>query len=367
MLPGEYAMSTYATAFTKHAGIEVPLVCGAMYPCSNPELVAAVSEAGGIGIIQPLSLVFVHGHAYKEGIKYIQSLTNKPIGLNVITEKSSKIYEDRMRQYVDIALEMGIRFFVTSLGNPRWVCDKAHKYGGYVYHDVTERKWALKALDSGVDGLIAVNDRAGGHAGSKTAAQLLDALGDLGKPVLCAGGIGDEHDFAEVMKLGYAGVQMGTRFIATTECKTHPDYKKAIIDADEKDIVLTERISGVPVAVIRTPYVDQVGTSAGFIGRMMLRGHKTKHWMRMFYSLRSVWQLKRGLLKPMSSKDYWQAGKSVAHIHKVESAGEIVKRCAQALAASSNAGTTSKTYNEPAARAAKAPRKSKARTASTSA
>ena len=112
--------------FLEHARIEVPLVCGAMYPCSNPELVAAVSEAGGIGIIQPLSMVFVHRHDFREGLRLIKRLTSKPVGMNVIVEKSSKVYQQRMQEWVDIALEEGVRFFVTSLGNPRWVVEKAH-------------------------------------------------------------------------------------------------------------------------------------------------------------------------------------------------------------------------------------------------
>ena len=99
--------------------------------------------------------------------------------------------------------------------------EKAHAAGGFVYHDVTERKWAAKALDAGVDGLIAVNDRAGGHAGPKSAEALIAELGDLGVPVVCAGGIGDEADFVRALRMGYAGVQMGTRFIATTECTAH--------------------------------------------------------------------------------------------------------------------------------------------------
>jgi nitronate monooxygenase len=153
------------TVFSTQVGIEHPIICGAMYPCSNPELVAAASEAGGIGIIQPLSMVFVHKHDFKEGLKFIKSKTNKPIGMNIITEKSSKIYEDRMRKWLDIALEEGIRFFVTSLGSPKWVVDKVTPFGGVVYHDVTEKKWAEKALQGGAHGLICVNNRAGGHAG----------------------------------------------------------------------------------------------------------------------------------------------------------------------------------------------------------
>jgi nitronate monooxygenase len=89
-------MSLLQTALTEQLGIEVPLICGAMYPCSNPELVAAVSEAGGIGVVQPLSLVYVHRHPFREGLRLIRSLTAKPIGMNVIVEKSSKVYQERM-------------------------------------------------------------------------------------------------------------------------------------------------------------------------------------------------------------------------------------------------------------------------------
>jgi nitronate monooxygenase len=120
----------YETEFTKQVGIKYPIICGAMYPCSNPELVASVSEAGGIGIVQPLSMVFVHKHDFRKGLKLIKSLTKNPIGLNIITEKSSKVYEERMQQWLDISLEEGVRFFVTSLGNPKWVVDKVTRYGG---------------------------------------------------------------------------------------------------------------------------------------------------------------------------------------------------------------------------------------------
>ena len=178
-------------------------------------------------------------------------------------------------------------------------------------------------------GLIAVNDRAGGHAGAKSAAALRDELGDLGVPLVCAGGVGAPADFVAALGLGYAGVQMGTRFIATVECRAHADYKQAIVDAGEDDIVLTERVTGVPLAVIKTPFVTRVGTHAGPLARWLLRHRRTKHWMRTFYALRSLWSLKRGALEGTSSKDYWQAGKSVSGIQKVESAGEIVHRFAE--------------------------------------
>lgn len=317
------------TKFTQQAGVEFPIICGAMYPCSNPELVAAVSEAGGLGIIQPLSLTYVHGHEYRKGLQFIKSLTSKPIGLNATVEKSSKTYEDRMKQWIDIGIEEGIRFFDTSLGNPKWIVEKAHAVGGVVYHKVTERKWALKAVEAGVDGLIAVNDRAGGHAGDRDLRRLLDEIRDLGLPVICGGGIGDENDFVEALQLGYAGVMMATRFIATEECTAHANYKKAIVEADEKDIVHTERVTGVPLSVIRTEYVDRVGIKAGWFAKAMLRHRQLKKMMRLIYALRSLRQLKRSSLQgKMSSKDYYQAGKSVHGIHAVEKTVDVIRRYA---------------------------------------
>ncbi|HET6680561.1 MAG TPA: nitronate monooxygenase [Gemmatimonadaceae bacterium] len=318
------------TALMRDAGIAVPLICGAMYPCSNPELVAAVSDAGGIGIVQPISLSFVHGRPLRDGLRFIRTLTNAPIGFNALIESSSRRYHERMVSWVDIALEEGVRFFVTSLGKPRWVVDAVHAAGGVVYHDVTERRWALKARDSGVDGLIAVNARAGGHAGPLGAAALLDDVADLGLPVVCAGGVGSAAEFAAALAMGYSGVQMGTRFIATTECNAHPRYKQAILDAVESDVVLTERLTGVPVAVLNTPYVQRLGLRAGPIARRLLRHPRTKHWMRSWYGLSSLVRLKRTSRGGDLSRDYWQAGGSVANIHELVAAGAVVRDCARA-------------------------------------
>lgn len=310
-------------------GLKVPVICGAMYPCSNPELVAAVSAAGGIGIVQPLSLTYVWSHDFREGLKKIKSITSNPFGMNVLLEKTSRVYEDRMRQWIDIALEEGCRFFVTALGNPKETVERIHKAGGIVFHDVTERKWALKAKEAGVDGLICVNNRAGGHAGTLTPEALFDQVKDLGLPLICAGGIGDAETFGRMLKLGYTGVQMGTRFIATKECLSHADYKDAIVNADEKDIVLTERVTGIPLSVIRTPYVDKIGTKAGALARFLLKQRKTKEWMRLYYNVKALWAMKRSVHRGFSTKDYWQAGKSVAGVEKVESVADILGRFTQ--------------------------------------
>ncbi len=317
--------------FLKMAGIDIPLICGAMYPCSNPELVAAVSEAGGIGIIQPLSLTYVHGYDFKEGLRYMKSLTSRPLGLNLVIEQSSKRYLERSKEWLDIALEEGIGFYVTALGNPDWVVEKVKAANGIVFHDATEIKWAKKALDNGVDGLICVNDRAGGHAGKLSAAQLLEDFAAFDVPMICAGGIGSAEAFSEVLAMGYSGCQLGTRFIATQECSAHLDYKKAIIAASEDDIVLTDKISGIPVSVINTPSVQRMGTKANPLARILLRGSKTKHWMRTFYTLQSLWKLKKASVKGMNYRDYFQAGKSAGSIDEVLSVAELVEQFAAVM------------------------------------
>ncbi|MDH3537316.1 MAG: nitronate monooxygenase [Gammaproteobacteria bacterium] len=315
-----------AQQFCEQLGIRYPVIGGAMYPCSNPELTAAVSAAGGIGILQPISLTYVHGHEYREGIRLMQSLTDKPIGMNALIEKSSQKYQQRMSEWVDIALEEGIRFFVTSLGKPDWVAQRVHAVGGLVYHDVTELKWARIGLDNGADGLICVNNRAGGHAGQKSMRQLYEELHDLGVPLVCAGGVGEARDFRAAMDCGYAACQLGTRFIASTECRASEAYKQAVVDAVEADIVLSERVTGVPVSVINTDFIRRNGTRLGWFSRWMLSGNKTKHWMRMYYGLKSVWQLKRSSLDETGENDYWQAGKSVAGINGIESCEAIMQQ-----------------------------------------
>jgi nitronate monooxygenase len=317
-------MSQLATRLTRDVGIELPVIGGAMYPCSNPELVAAVSEAGGIGVLQPVSLTYVHGHDFLQGLRYIRSMTSRPIGMNALLEGSSRIYRQRMTRWLNTALEEDVRFFVTSLGKPDWVVRLAEQAGGLVYHDVTDRRWADKAMDSGVHGLIAVNQRAGGHAGPKSAEALYEELAPLDLPIICAGGVGDPDAFIQALSLGYDGVQIGTRLIATTECTASDAYKAAILAADEDDIVLSERITGVPLAVIRTPYVQRVGTRAGAVARWLLSGRRTKHWMRTFYAVRSAMKLRRASLDPAATHDYWQAGRSVAGIRSVEPVAAIL-------------------------------------------
>ena len=323
---------TIQTKFTDHAGVEYPIICGAMYPCSNPELVSAASNGGGLAIMQPVSLIYAHGWDLRKGIKYIKSMTNKPFGFNALIEKSNKIHIERMSVWIDIALEEGIRFFVTSLGKPDWVCEKVHAVGGVVYHDVTTRHWAKKGKDSGVDGLICVNNRAGGHLGDQSKEQMFEELHDMNLPLICAGGVGGEDELNDALRLGYDGVQMGTRFIATDECNTSDNYKRAIIEANEEDISWTKRISGVPISVIKTKNFRQENS---WLVRKLLSG-KFKHLARTFINSISYWRLKS--IKQSDEKngspkstELYSAGKSVGAIDNTVSATVIMRELGESI------------------------------------
>jgi len=321
-----------SNSLIQHSGVEFPIICGAMYPCSNPELVAAASNGGGMAILQPVSLTFVHGYDLREGIRYIRSLTDRPIGFNALIEKGSKKYIEKMSNWIDIALEEGIRFFVTSLGKPDWVCDRVHQAGGFVYHDVSNRHWAKKGKDCGVDGLICVNARAGGHLGTSSMENMFEELYDLGLPLICAGGIGSEAQLSNAMEIGYDGVQMGTRFIATLECNTPEDYKNAIVEASESDIVSTTRMTGIPIAVIRTK--EYKNENSWLIQKLL--NSRFKHHTRMLLNLNSFIRLKY-LSRSNSSKNnqkkrkYYSAGKSVQSVKSIESATTIMRRLGESL------------------------------------
>jgi len=312
------------SSFLEDTGVKIPIIGGPMYPCSNPELVAAISEADGIGIVQPISLTYVYGYEFREGLRYIKSLTSKPIGMNVLIEKSSFKYQERMKEWIEIALDEGIRFFITSLGKPDWVVKQVHAHGAKVYHDVTEMKWAKIALKSGVDGLICVNSFAGGHAGNKDPIGLFNDLKDLGLPLVCAGGVGNHDKFEEMINLGYEAVQMGTAFIASNECQVPLAYKEAIVKAKKEDIVRSLNVTGVEVSVINTPYIQKLGLTPNSFFTWMLDNKILKRFVRLFYMLRSLKNL-RSLVKGKKSQEgFFQAGKSVEGVTSIEPVKTII-------------------------------------------
>lgn len=191
---------------------------------------------------------------------------------------------------------------------------------------MTLPKWATIAIEHQVDGLIAVNRNAGGHAGSLQLTRLYEALQGYQLPLVAAGGIASATSFAEAMQLGYQAVQMGTRFIASRECTASDAYKQAIIAAHAEDILLTRKITGVPVSVIDNAYVKRKGRELNWLQKFALEHRALKHIMRTLMSLKSLHRFKRSLFATKENSDYWQAGKSAGDIDSVLSVNEIIHR-----------------------------------------
>jgi nitronate monooxygenase len=298
--------------FLQDSGAKVPIICGPMYPGSNPELIAAVSEAGGFGVVQPVTMTSLYGHDFRKGLQLIKQLTKKPFGVNfTIFGGANQKYHEQMRTWMEIAIEEDIKFFLTSLGKPHEVIKRAKENGIKVYHDVHNKKVGLAMMDAGVDGLICLNWRAGGQTGVQSAEQFMEDLKDVNVPLICAGGISSKEDYQKALEMGYAGVLMGTRFLATHECKVSNAYKQAIVNAEEKDIVWTNKIAGNNSSMIKTDDIMKGGLRTGPIINFMLKYEKLKKYARMYLMSRGL----KNTTKPPST--------TACSIGKLEKALEI--------------------------------------------
>ena len=318
-------MNSNVKQFLSDTGAKKPIICGPMYPGSNPELVAAVSDSGGFGVVQPVALTSLYGHDFREGLQLIKQLTDKPFGVNfTIFGGANKKYHEQMKEWMEISIEEGIKFFLTSLGKPDSVVKTAKEHGIKVYHDVPNKKVALAMRDSGVDGLNCINWRGGGQTGIQAAEQFMEELHDIDIPLICAGGIGNAKDFKQALKLGYAGVQLGTRFLATNECMITDSYKQAIVDSSEDDIVWTNKIAGNNSSVIKTDDIMKGGLQTGPVINYMLRKPSLKKYARMWLMSKGI----RNYSKTAFSDDvkFWQAGKGLGNITSVESVADVMKK-----------------------------------------
>ncbi|MEO0898124.1 MAG: nitronate monooxygenase [Bacteroidota bacterium] len=317
-------MKPITQQFLQDTGAEVPIICGPMYPGSNPELIAAVSEAGGFGVVQPVSMTSLYGHDFREGLKLIKKLTKKPFGVNfTIFGGANKKYHEQMNRWMEISIEEGIKFFLTSLGKPHAVVKTAHEHRIKVYHDVPNKKIALAMRDAGVDGINCINWRGGGQTGIQSAEQFMEELHELDIPLICAGGIGNADDFQKALDMGYAGVQLGTRFLATKECKVTDSYKQAIVDAEEDDIVWTNKIAGNNSSVIKTDDIMKGGLRTGPVINFMLRRPKLKKYARMYLMSRGLKNYSKTAFD--DNVQFWQAGKGVGQITSIKTAAEVIQ------------------------------------------
>ncbi len=319
MTTQQSALTKIETPLTKMLGIRYPIIQAPMFLVSNVDMVVAASEAGAIGTFPALNYRPVE--KYIEALKEMKARTKKPIGLNIIVNKSNT----RAKEDLKHALDAGVNLFITSLGSPKEVIAEAHKNGAKVVCDVVNLEHAKKVQDLGADGVIAVGTGAGGHAGPLSPIVLVNWLKhELEIPIIAAGGIANGATMASMMAVGAAGVSIGTRFIASTEAKVEQAYKDAIVNSSPEDIVLTTRISGTPAAVIRTPYVDKMGLDLPWYLKMA-KDQKTlkKYIVPLIHYLGSK-SLEQAAVGP-TWKTVWSAGQSVGLVDDIIPCEQIIK------------------------------------------
>ncbi|MBC7467441.1 MAG: nitronate monooxygenase [Bdellovibrio sp.] len=308
------------TAFTKMMNIQYPIIGAPMFLVSNVDMVVAISEAGGLGTFPTLN--FRPQEKYAEALKEVRARTQKPIGVNIIVNKSNT----RAAADLKTSLDHGVNLFITSLGSPKEVIQEAHKNGAKVICDVVNLEHAKKVQDLGADGVIAVGAGAGGHAGPISPIVLVDWLQKkLSIPVIAAGGIADGATMASMLTLGASAVSIGTRFIACKEAKIEQAYKDAVVNSSPEDIVMTTRISGTPASVIRTEYIDKMGLDLPWYLKLLKDQKMTKKYIVPLIHYLGSKSLEEAATGP-SWKTVWSAGQSVGLIEDILSCEEIIQK-----------------------------------------
>lgn len=231
---------------TEMLGIEIPIVQAPMGWIARSRLASAVSNAGGMGIIETSSGEL---DAVREEIRKMRTLTAKPFGVNI-----AQLFV-RDPSIVDFVVEQGVRFVTTSAGDPKRYTKALKAAGLKVFHVVPSLSAALKAVDAGVDGLVVEGGEGGGFKNPRDVATMVLlplVCSKVDVPVIAAGGICDGRSMAAAFALGAEGVQMGTRMVAAAESPVHDNFKQAILAAAETDTVFLNRFSRPGLRALRT-------------------------------------------------------------------------------------------------------------------
>jgi len=303
----------------KLLGIDYPIIVAPMFLISNTKMIKA-ALANGVTAAFP-ALNYRTDQNLRAAIADIKAFTDKPFGVNLIVNKSNPKYKGQL----DTLLELKVAYIITSLGNPQEVIERCKPLGIKVFCDVVDLAYAKKVESQGADAVIAVNNRAGGHAGKLSPRELITLLKEnCSIPVISAGGIAHGKDLKEVMNWGAAGASIGTIFIACNEADISPEYKQAMIDYGEKDIVMTTKLSGSALTVINTPYVQQLGTDANWLERILNNNKTLKKYAKMLIAYRGMKQVENAAFGA-TYKTVWCAGPAIEHVKSIRPMAEIIK------------------------------------------
>lgn len=309
-----------ATTLDKLLGIEYPILVAPMFLISNTKMIMAALDSGITAAFPALN--YRTDKELRAAIAEIKAHTNKPFGVNLIVNKSNFKYKDQLKTLVELKVD----FIITSLGSPQEVIEQCKPAGIKVFCDVIDLDYAKKVEALGADALIAVNNQAGGHAGKISPKELITLLtSNCTIPVISAGGIAFGKDIKEVMSWSAAGVSVGTIFMASEEAPISADYKQALIDYGAKDIVMTSKLSGSPLTVINTPYVQQLGTEANWLERLLQKNKSLKKYVKLLIAWKGMKQIEKAAFGA-TYQTVWCAGPAIEHVHNVRPLKEIVKQ-----------------------------------------
>lgn len=235
------------TRLTELLEIEHPILCAGMGFVSVPELVSAVSDAGGLGLLATATL---GPEEVRDSVREIRARTSRPFGANVTLQFETA--EENAR----VLIEERVPVVNLSLGIAPWVVEGVHAYGGRVLSTVTMLRHAQRAQREGVDGLVVTGHEAAGHGGDATSLVVLPLIaGNVEIPVVAAGGFGDGRGLAAALVLGAEGISMGTRFSLARESPMHERVKRFAFGLSERDTLYTDRIDGMGTRFLTTERV----------------------------------------------------------------------------------------------------------------
>ena len=292
---------------TQLFGIKFPIILAGMVWCSGWKLAAAVSNAGGLGIIGSGSM---HPDTLKEHIQKYKKAIRNPLAINV------PLLYPEIEKLINIILDEEIRIVFTSAGNPATWTPVLKEKGITVVHVVSSQKFARKAVQAGVDAVVAEGFEAGGHNGrEETTTMCLVPLvcEAVQVPVIAAGGIGSGKSMMAAFALGAEGVQVGSRFAASIESSAHIDFKERVAGASEGETILTMK-KLTPVRLIKNSYYEQIreaeshGASPGELTKIL--GEK---------------RAKKGIFEGDMVEGELEIGQISASISRIQPAAEIVK------------------------------------------
>ena len=291
---------------TELFGIQYPIIQAGMVWASGWKLASAVSNAGGLGLIGAGSM---YPEVLKEHIVKCQKATDRPFGLNV-----PMLYPE-IEKIMEIIVQSGVKIVFTSAGNPNTWTSFLKKNGLTVVHVVSSLKFAEKAQDAGVDAIVAEGFEAGGHNGrdETTTLTLIPAVKEkIDLPLIAAGGISTGKSMLAAMVLGADGVQVGSRFVASEEASSHPNFKEVVVQAKEGDTKLTLKELA-PVRLIKNKFYRDIqkayaeGASVQELRSLLGRG-----------------RAKKGMFEGDLEEGELEIGQVSAIIHDIKPAAKII-------------------------------------------